>query len=107
MPFFAAQRAIGSVTCGSVIEKRTTEGDLVVIIDDAAFMITMGVFAWVATAATAKAFGERPNPARKSILSFVTRSWATRFATSGAGPVVSRSRISMFLPATVSPCAFR
>jgi hypothetical protein len=35
-----------------------------------------------------------------------TSSWANRFATSGAGPPTSRRMISIFLPATVSPCCF-
>ena len=47
MPFFAAHCAIGAVTCGSVMEKRTTYGDLVVIADDAAFMMIIGFFASV------------------------------------------------------------
>src|SRR5207244_1799849 len=107
MPFLAAHCAIGAVTCGRVMEKRVTYGDLVVITDEAAFMMTIGFFAWVAMGATASALGVRPKPAMKSTLSRVTSSWASRFARSGDGPVVSRTMISIFLPATVSPCCLR
>ena len=86
MPFFADHCAIGCVICGSVIDTRTIYGDLVVMIDVAAFMMIMGFFASVATGATASAFGVRPKPTRKSTLSRVTS--------------------SIFLPATVSPCCF-
>src|SRR5215470_9017793 len=106
MPFFAAQIAIGSVTWGSVIEKRAMYGDLVVMIEEAAFMMIIGTFACVASGATASALGVRPKPARKSTLSCVTRSWARRLATSGDGPVVSFGTSTTFLPATVSPCCF-
>jgi hypothetical protein len=78
----------------------------VVITDVAAFMMTIGFFASVATGATASALGERLNPARKSTLSLTTSSWASRFATSGAAPVVSLTISSTFFPATVSPCNF-
>ena len=106
IPFFALHSAMGSVTCGRVIEKRATYGDLVVMIDEAAFMMIIGVFAWVASGATASAFGVKPKPAMKSTLSCVIRSCASRLAISGEGPVVSFSTNSTFLPATVSPCCF-
>src|SRR2546421_13116621 len=101
MPFLADHWAIGCVICGSVIDTRTIYGDLVVMIDVAAFMMIIGFFASVATGATAIAFGVRPKPTRKSTLSRVTSSCARRLATSGAGPVVSFCTISIFLPATV------
>src|SRR5437870_5139323 len=94
MPFFAAHSAIGSVTWGSVIENRATYGDLVVMIEEAAFITIIGFLAWVASGATARAFGVRPKPARKSTLSCVIRSCASRLATSGDGPVVSLRMIS-------------
>ena len=73
MPFFAAHCAIGCVSCGSVCDTRTMYGERVVMTDVAAFMITIGFFASVATGATASAFGVSPNPARMSTLSRVTR----------------------------------
>src|SRR5712671_5338107 len=76
------------------------------MIEDAAFMMIIGVFACVASGATASAFGVRPKPAMKSTLSCVIRSCARRLAISGEGPVVSFSTSSTFLPATVSPCCF-
>src|SRR6266478_10183741 len=106
MPFFALQSAMGSVTWGKVIEKRAMYGDLVVMIEDAAFITIIGVFAWVASGATASAFGVKPKPAMKSTWSCVMRSFARRLATSGDGPVVSLRTSSTFLPATVSPCCF-
>jgi hypothetical protein len=74
------------------------------MVEVAAFMMMVGFFASVEIGATANAFGVRPNPARKSTLSFTTSSCASRLATSGAGPVVSLMISSIFLPATVSPC---
>src|ERR1700730_13272543 len=106
MPFLCAQIAIGCVICGSVIDTRTIYGDLVVMVEGAAFMTTIAFLASVATGATASAFGVRRKPTRKSTLSRVTSSCARRLATSGAGPVVSFCTISIFLPATVSPFAF-
>ena len=81
-------------------------GDLVVMIEVAAFMMTIGVFASVAIGATASASGVKPKPARKSTLSRNTRSSARRLAISGDGPVVSLTMSSIFRPATVSPCCF-
>ena len=104
--FLAAHSAIGAVTCGSVNDTRTTFGDFVVIALVAAFMTIIGIFASVATDATAIAFGVRPKPARNCTLSRVTSSCARRLARSGAGPVVSLTMSSIFLPATLSPCAF-
>src|SRR3954463_12119553 len=106
IPFLAAQSPSGAHTWGRVSENRTMYGDLVVMIDVAAFMITIGVLLSVATGAAASASGVRPNPVRKSTLSCTTSSWARRLATSGTGPVLSRVTISIFLPATVSPCCF-
>src|SRR5262245_50099933 len=106
MPFLIAQSPIGAETWGRVSEMRTTYGDLVVMTEVAAFMITIGVLPSVATGAAASASGVNPKPTRKSTLSRVTSSCARRLATSGTGPVVSRRRISIFLPATVSPCSF-
>jgi hypothetical protein len=79
----------------------------VVITDVAAFMITIGFLASVATGATASALGVRPNPARTSTLSRVTSSCASRLAMSGEGPVVSRVMISIFLPPKTSPLSLR
>src|SRR5262245_15266473 len=103
MRFFAAHSAIGAVTCGSVNDTRTMYGDLVVMIDVAAFITIIGTLASVATGATASALGVSANPARNCTLSRVTSSWASRLARSGAGPVVSLMTSSIFLPATVSP----
>src|SRR5437773_12113906 len=81
MPFFAAHFAIGWVICGSVIDARTIYGDLVVMIEVAAFMITIAFLASVATGATASAFGVSPKPTRMSTLSRVMSSCAKRLAT--------------------------
>ena len=56
------------MTCGSVIETRAMYGDLVVMIDVAAFMMIIGILASVATGATASALGVSTKPARKSHL---------------------------------------
>jgi hypothetical protein len=77
------------------------------MIEVAAFMMTIGFFASAETGATASAFGVRPNPARMATLSRVTSSCASRFATSGAAPVVSRVIISIFLPPNTSPLSLR
>jgi hypothetical protein len=79
-------------------------GDLVVMIAVAAFMLTMNFFACAETSAAASAFGVSAKPASTSTLSRTTSSWASRLAMSGAIPPVSRRRISIFLPATLSPC---
>ena len=105
-PFFAAQIAIGCVICGRVIDTRTMYGERVVMIDVAAFMMTIAFLASVAMGATANAFGVSPKPTRMSTLSRVTSSCARRLATSCEGPVVSFCTISIFLPATVSPLSF-
>ena len=75
------------------------------MIEVAAFMTIMGFFASDASDATASALGVSPKPARKSTLSLVTSSCATRLATSGT-PVVSLITNSTLRPATVSPCTF-
>src|SRR5207237_4523840 len=107
MPDLKAQVPIGEATCASVIDRRATYGDLVVMIDVAAFMMIIGFFASVATGATASASGVNENPARKSTLSRSIRSCAWRLAISGDGPVVSRRMISIFRPATVSPLTWK
>ena len=76
------------------------------MIEVAAFMITISFFPSVATGATASAFGVKPKPTSMSTLSRVISSCASRLATSGEGPVVSFCTISIFLPATMSPCCF-
>ncbi len=106
MPFFSAHCAIGALICGIVIDTRVMYGDFVVIDDVAAFEMIIGTLASVTTGATAIALGVRPKPARNCTLSRVISSCARRFATSGAGPLVSRVISSTFLPATVSPCSF-
>ena len=82
-------------------------GERVVMTEVAAFMITIGFLASVATGATAMALGVRPNPARMSTLSRVTTSCARRLATSGAAPVVSLTMSSIFLPPKTSPFCLR
>ena len=81
-------------------------GDLVVMIEVAAFMTTMNFLACAETSAAASAFGVSTKPARMSTLSRTTSSCARRLATSGATPPVSLRMISIFLPATVSPFCF-
>ena len=73
-----------SVTCGIVTEVRTMYGDLVVMIEVAAFMTTMNFLASAETSAAASAFGVSRKPARMSTLSRTTSSCASRLATSGA-----------------------
>ena len=65
---------------------------------------TMSFFACADTSAAASALGVSEKPARMSALSRTTSSCASRLATSGAMPPVSLRMISIFLPATVSPC---
>ena len=106
-PLFAAQVPNVSATCGKVTELRTEYGDLVVMIEVAAFMITMNFFACAETSAAASAFGREHEAGRaRRRLSRTTSSCASRLATSGAGPPMSLRMISIFLPATVSPCCF-
>ena len=62
---------------------RMMYGEAAVMIDVAAAMITIGVFAWVAMGAVASASGVSPKPARMSTLSLTTRSCAKRLVTSG------------------------
>ena len=76
------------------------------MIEVAAFITTMNLFASAETSAAARALGVRRNPARRSTLSRTTSSCACRLATSGFGPPTSRRMISIFLPATLSPCIF-
>ena len=105
MLFLAAHSASGAATCESVNETRAMYGDLAVMIDVAAFMMIVGTLACVATGATASALGVSTKPPRNCTLSRVTSSCARRLATSGAGPPTSLKTSSIFLPATVSPCA--
>ena len=77
-----------------------------VMIEVAAFMITMNFLASAETSAAASALGVSTKPARMSTLSRTTSSCASRLATSGAMPPESLRMISIFLPATVSPCCF-
>ena len=58
-------------------------GDLVVMIEVAAFMTTMNFLASADTSAAASAFGVSTKPARMSTLSRTTSSCASRLATSG------------------------
>ena len=75
-----------------------------VTIDVAAFITTMNFLACADTSAAAIAFGVSEKPASMSTLSRTISSCASRLATSGAMPPVSLRMISIFLPATVSPC---
>ena len=65
-------------------------------------MTISGIFASVATGATASAPGVTPKPAIMWTLSLTTSSWASRFEVSGTA-ASSLMMISIFLPATVSP----
>ncbi len=76
------------------------------MIEVAAFMMTMTFFASADTPQPAIAFGVNSQPARMSTLSRTTSSSASRLATGGAMPPTSLRMISIFLPATVSPCCF-
>jgi hypothetical protein len=73
----------------------------------AAFMTTMNFLASAETSPAASAFGVSTKPPRMSTLSRTISSWASRLATSGATPPVSRRISSIFRPATVSPFCFR
>ena len=106
MPFFVAQAPSVSVTIGSVSEVRVQYGDFVVMIEVAAFMMTISFLASSETAHAASAFGVSTKPARMSTLSRTTSSCARRLATSGAMPPTSLRMISIFCPPTVSPCCF-
>ncbi len=72
----------------------------------AAFITTISFLASSDTLAAPSASGVSVKPARMSALSRTTSSCASRLATSGFGPPVSLRMISIFLPATVSPCCF-
>jgi hypothetical protein len=63
-----------------------------------AFMMTNGTFASAVSGAIARALGVTITPARKSTLSRTTSSCASRLATSGLGPVSSRTRVSIVTP---------
>ena len=81
-------------------------GDLVVMIEVAAFITTMNFLACCETSPAAIAFGVSRKPAMMSTLSRVINSCARRLATAGLMPPVSLRMISIFLPATVSPFCF-
>ncbi len=102
MPFLAAQSAMPMVTCGRVKEVRRMKGDCSVTAEVAAAITIVGVFDCVASGATAKASGVRPNPARNETLSLTRSSCAMRRVTSGV-PVSSLTISSMVLPATLAP----
>ena len=105
MPFFAAQSAIGTVTCGSVKLVRTIHGDASVIAEVAAAVTTIGVLLCVAIGAVANADGVMPKPASTSTLSLTTSSWAIRLVVSGT-PASSLTMTSTLRPATDDPfCA--
>ena len=55
-----------SITCGNVTDVRIMYGDLVVMIEVAAFITTMNFLACAETSAAASAFGVSRNPARMS-----------------------------------------
>ena len=73
-------------------------GDLVVIVEVAAFMMMSGTFASVTSGAIANAFGVHITPVSSWTLSRVISSCARRLATSGFGPVSSRLISSIFTP---------
>ena len=73
------------------------------MIDVAAAITIIGVFASVAIGALASASGVRPKPASTLTLSLTTSSCAIRLVVSGAIPVSSRTISSTLRPATVSP----
>src|SRR5258706_13268242 len=103
MLLFAAHWAIGIVTCGSVIDTRAMYGDLLTMIEVAAFMMIVGILASVTTGAAARALGVRPNPTMNSTLSRVINSCTRRLAISGCAPVASLTISSILRPETVSP----
>src|SRR5215510_12130193 len=70
-------------------------GDLVVMIDVAAFITTISFFASADTSAAASALGVRMKPARMSTWSRTTSSCARRLATSGATPPVSADELEL------------
>ena len=88
-----------------VTEVRTIIGDCSTTIEVAAFITTMSLPASSETSAAPSASGVSAKPARMSTPSRTTSSWARRLATSGFGPPVSLRMISIFLPATSSPCS--
>jgi len=61
-------------------------------------MMTNGIFASAVSGAIAAAFGEASSPASNCTWSRVISSCATRFATSGLGPVSSRVTSSILTP---------
>ena len=73
------------------------------MIEVAAAITTIGIFASVARGAVASASGVRPKPASTLTFSRAINSWAMRLVVSGARPVSSRTRSSIFCPATLSP----
>ena len=68
IPFLAAQVPSVSLSCGVVTEVRAMYGDLVVMIEVAAFITTMNFLASADTSPAASAFGVSAKPARMSAL---------------------------------------
>src|SRR5262249_28147803 len=96
--FFAAQAPIGRLDCHSVNDSLTMYGDMVVITDVPAFMITIGTFASVDSGAEDIAFGVQVIPARNCTLSRTISSCESCFALSGLGPPSSRVMTSTLTP---------
>ena len=75
------------------------------MIEVPAAITTSGILAWVASGAAANAAGVTPKPAMTLTFSLTINSCAAVLVLSGSAPSSLR-RISIFLPATVSPCCF-
>src|ERR1700676_432088 len=73
------------------------------MIEVPAAITTSGILACVASGAAASAAGVTPKPAMRLTLSLTISSWARRLVLSGSA-ASSLRMISIFLPATVSPC---
>ena len=86
MPFLTAQSAMIVDDCASVKLVRTAYGERSVMIDVPAAVTTSGIFASVASGATASAAGVTPKPARNCTLSLTISSCARRFELSGTAP---------------------
>ena len=87
-----------------VTEVRTIIGDCSVTTGVAAFITTASLPASRAIGGAERLGGEG-EAERMSTPSRTTSSWARRLATSGFRPPVSLRMISIFLPATSSPCS--
>ena len=75
------------------------------MIEVPAAITTSGILACVASGAAASAAGVTPKPAMNATLSLTISSCAAVLVLSGTAPSSLRM-ISIFLPATVSPCCF-